>query len=801
MKILLLEDDPNDVELIESVLRQEGFGDQITLATSLHQFQSLLDRGGFDVVLSDYRLPVGSGLDAIRLVRERDPDVPMIVVSGSLGEEQAIETLQHGATDYVLKQRLSRLGPALRRALAEHEERRLRRRAEEQRDRFYSLSIDLFCIAGRDMRLHDVNPACEVTLGWSRDELLAAQAGDVVHPEDLARVAKAAKEIGVGELARNFEIRVRTKGGEWRWFQWAFTADGRDQRVYAVGRDITELKRAQDELADRARRQALLAELGREALRETDLDSLFDRAARLVADGCAADFVGMFELDLDGRSLSLRNGTGWALGHVGRERVASGRASQEGFALETGAPAIVSSWSDERRFPSSALIGAHAIQAGIVVAIPGRDAPFGALGAYSRTRREFSLDDISFLQSVAQVLAEAVERRRYEDALRSTEDQLRHSQRMEALGLLAAGVAHDFNNVLTAILGYTDLASEEDLEVALRKHYLDEVRAAADRAVDLSRQLLAFSRKQVRAPRVLDLSSIARELEPMLHRVIGEDVDLRFELASAPLLVEADPSQLEQVLINLAVNARDAMPQGGELVIETSEAEPDASRPTLGDIGAGRKHFRLAVRDTGSGMDEATLRQAFEPFFTTKPEGRGTGLGLSIVQKVVKQNGGAIQVETAPGRGTTIRVFLPEAVRAPLPSEGHAARELRDGHGESVLVLDDDQPLRGIIVQVLSKHGYNVTEAADIDEARQFATKRSRPFDLLLSDLVLRRGTGPELSSTLASLGRVRHTLLMSGFMSHPIAERWLSEPGEIFLPKPFSQEQLLRAVREALDR
>jgi PAS domain S-box-containing protein len=377
---------------------------------------------------------------------------------------------------------------------------------------------------------------------------------------------------------------------------------------------------------------------------------------------------------------------------------------------------------------------------------------------------------------------------------RALEDRLRQAQKMEAVGQLAGGIAHDFNNLLTAILSSADLLEADLAADDPRRADVAAIRQAAERAAQLTRQLLAFSRQQILQPTLLDLNLLVARLEGLLRRVIPEHVHLETRLAENPALVYADPSQLEQVILNLVVNARDAMPEGGSIGIETELVTLDAGFVAAHPGSTAGPHVRLAVSDTGCGMDPATLARIFEPFFTTKAPGQGTGLGLAVVYGIVKQSGGYIGVESEPGRGSRFQIYLPEAAGSPAPSE--AQREPQDLFGsETVLVVEDDPGVRRLARRSLQRYGYRVLEAANGREAVQVARHHQGPIHLLLTDWVMPEMGGRRSAEQILLDRPELRVLYMSGY------------PGDEgtqglgpFLEKPFTPEVLARKVREVLD-
>jgi two-component system, cell cycle sensor histidine kinase and response regulator CckA len=381
---------------------------------------------------------------------------------------------------------------------------------------------------------------------------------------------------------------------------------------------------------------------------------------------------------------------------------------------------------------------------------------------------------------------------------RSLEEQLRQAQKMEAVGRLAGGVAHDFNNLLTTILGYSELVLGRLAPSDPVRGDLQEVRRAAERAAALTGQLLAFSRKQVLQPKAFDLNEGMRNLEKMLGRLIGEDIELTTQLEPSLGTVIADPGQIDQVIMNLAINARDAMPEGGRLAIETANADldEDYARQHVG-VRPG-PYVMLAVSDTGVGMDAETRERIFEPFFTTKEPGKGTGLGLAMVYGTVKQSGGNIWVYSEPGHGTTFKIYLPRTDAPAMAAEAGAVRS--GGGSETVLLVEDEEPVRRFARRVLESAGYVVIEAPHAEEALRIVSEWTAPIDLLLTDTVMPGMSGPRLASKLRERFPGTKILYTSGYTDAGIAQQGVLDPPAPFLQKPFTPDSLLRKLREALE-
>ncbi|NLH49193.1 MAG: PAS domain S-box protein [Myxococcales bacterium] len=389
-------------------------------------------------------------------------------------------------------------------------------------------------------------------------------------------------------------------------------------------------------------------------------------------------------------------------------------------------------------------------------------------------------------------------RRQAETERTKLEEQLRHSQKMEAIGRLAGGVAHDFNNILTGILGYTEI-----LQLSLQQEdplleHVAEIRRAGEHAASLTQQLLAFSRKQIIIPRLVDLNELVANSQRMLGRIIGEDIELRFVAGPDLAQVKIDPHQVDQILVNLVVNARDAMPSGGQLAIETTNIDLDIQFGHLHpDIEPGR-YIMLSIHDTGHGMDEETKKRIFEPFFTTKEN--GTGLGLATVYGIVKQNGGSISVYSEPGMGSTFKIYLPRVESAPTGEERPVRDKPPTGH-ETILIAEDENMVRSLAKTVLSMHGYKILEARNGGEAFLLCKKHGEKIDLLLTDIIMPNMNGKELYEQLRQLRPDLRVLFMSGYTEKIIAEQGVLDESVNFLPKPFTIESLTKKVRETLDQ
>jgi signal transduction histidine kinase/CheY-like chemotaxis protein len=554
----------------------------------------------------------------------------------------------------------------------------------------------------------------------------------------------------------------------------------------------------------RARLEALV-QVSREVATIQPLESLFERIARTCGELFSTDSVGIRLLDGDELVVAYASGT--ARDVMATERLKIGE-SLSGLVAATGQPLMVTDpATDPRLLPTHRAamerLGYRALLA-VPITIAGRVA--GVLSVPTRQPQGFSPEELELVVAFAGQAGAALHNSRlYEEAQRAyeqlqrTQDQLLQSQKMDAIGRLAGGVAHDFNNLLTIITGQSHLLLRQ-VDAGPVRDGVERISQTADRAADLTRQLLAFSRNQVVQPKVLQLNAIVGDVTPMLQRLIGEDVQLRTAFDPTLANVRADAGQLQQVLMNLAANARDAMPQGGQLTIETANVALDAAYARQHAEVTTGPHVMLAVSDTGVGMDAETRRRIFEPFYTTKETGKGTGLGLATVYGIVKQSGGHIWVYSEPGRGTTFKVYLPAVAdgvdRAPAGASGEPP------HGsETVLLVEDEHQVRQLVRLVLQHHGYTVLEAATPAEALDIATRHDKRIDLLLTDVVMPQMSGRVLADLLAPDRPDMAVLFISGYTATAVVQHGVLDAAKAYLQKPFTPAALARAVRHALDR
>jgi signal transduction histidine kinase/CheY-like chemotaxis protein len=549
------------------------------------------------------------------------------------------------------------------------------------------------------------------------------------------------------------------------------------------------------------RQQQIVADLGSRALAGRDLHDLLERGIRAAVETLEVPFAALLEPMPGSDLLLMRAGIGWREGLIGQLILDGGHGAALAHLLSSGRPVIVEDGRAAHAFGTMSVFAEHGICSGVCVVMPGDLRPAGFLGAYSTEPHRFAEEDAWFLQGIANVLAAAIVRKGAEEGMLQTQARLQSVQKMEAIGRLAGGIAHDFNNLVQAIGGYAEVLLRRLPEHDPLRHSAVEIKKAGDRAAALTRQLLAFSRQQVLQPRVLDLNQVVANVEQLLRRLIGEDVELETELAAELGAVRADAAQLEQVLMNLAVNARDAMREGGTLTIETRNVELSRADQREAFAIVPGPYVLLAVSDTGGGMDAEIRARAFEPFFTTKPAGQGTGLGLSTVYGIVKQSGGYIWLDSEPELGTRVRIYLPR-VQEPVESID-ARRQLAPAvpHGtETLLLVEDEGGVRELITEWMAAHGYAVLTAANGVEALDLAQQFPGRIDMLIADVVMPQMGGPALAARLLPLRPEMKVIYVSGYADEAIGDPDVLSAGAAFLQKPFTLDSLLHLVRETMD-
>ena len=653
----------------------------------------------------------------------------------------------------------------------------------------------------------DWNAQATAIFGWSREEALGRALAETIIPER----DRQAHEQGIREflrsgtgaiLNRRIEIVAKHRNGWELPVELAVSpAKIGDAYIFsAFIRDITDRRRAERRLASQYAVTRVLSEA-------TTLEQAVPKIIQAIGESLEWD-LGVF-WRADKATGVLRCLDQWKAPSVQADSFTLS-TWQQVFNREEGLPGRIwangkSAWLTDVALDPNFPRGVEARQVGFHGAfgfpiLIGSEIE-GVIEFFSRQVRQPDDELLRMVEDIGLKIGQFGERARTEGVLRETEAQLRQAQKMEAVGRLAGGVAHDFNNLLTVIRGYSELLlGRLGPHDAMRKD-MEEVKKAADRASGLTRQLLAFSRRQFIAAKVVDLNALVANMDGMLRRLIGEDiVEICAELDPVAGAIKADPGQIEQVIMNLVVNARDAMPKGGRLTIETRNVTI-GEEVRLDAVGvAPGSYVLLAVCDTGHGMDAETRSHLFEPFYTTKEKGKGTGLGLSTVYGIVKQSGGSIIVESAPDRGTTFRIYFPRVEHEVSEPTG-IVEAIDPTHGrETILLVEDEPAVRGLVHETLRLHGYKVLEARHGIEALLTSAKYAGPIHLLLTDVVMPQMSGPEVAEKILTVRPEIKVLFMSGYPDHPVFDQGGVNRQTGFLPKPFSPPVLVQKVREVLN-
>lgn len=785
IRILMVEDSALDAELITLQLSRAGLPFSVERTWSDQGMRDALASHTFDVILADHVLPGFSGDLALALAGELAPEVPFIFVSGTLTEELAVEALKRGARDYVVKSRLQRLPEAVLRAINEAQERRRLRRVENelheshQRLRLITDSLPaLIAYLDRGHHYRFANQAYVEWHGMAPEDVVGLHARDLIGDEGFQLLQEHFDKVLSGQRV-SFEALTHRRAGPPRHAQVDFVpeldATGTVLGYYAMARDISELKSAQALL--KASNEALERQVNERtsALHrsESRLQALFE-----------SSFQHQNLLTLDGRIIDTNSASLAAILATKDDVRDAIYCESAWFADTEGVPAIVCQAVLDAA-------GGTASRHELELRLPT-----------GRRAFEFSFRPLLDHQGhITAVVSEAVET----TARRQAEEALRQSQKIEAVGQLTGGIAHDFNNILTVIAGnveYAKLLTDRLGDTAGNSaRALENALKGVMRAANVTQRLLAFSRRQPLRNMPVDLNAQVRDMQDMLQRSLGELVQLEMVHNPDVWCVEVDPSQLEASVLNLAVNARDAMPEGGRLVIEVDNAHLDddfsAQNP---DVPPGQ-YAMLRVKDTGHGMSAETMARVFEPFFTTKEVGRGTGLGLSMVYGFAKQSGGHVLLDSTPGTGTAITMLFPRSTAElpqPRQTEQHGLGGYDMQEEATVLVAEDNDDVRAYTVETLRQLGYRVLEAHDGPSAMRLLERTDVSVDLLFSDIVMPGMSGWELAKRALAHKPALRVLFTSGYPRDIDASGAVGRTIPI-LAKPFTRTDLARSIKGAM--
>jgi len=763
LRILILEDVPMDAELMEYELERARIPFASRRVDSRDEFLRELEEFGPDLILSDYTLPRFDGMTALSLARERAPSIPFLIVTGSVNEETAVGCMKAGATDYLLKSNLARIGPAIQAALERARAQAQKTQAEAalaaSERRFRSLvqnSSDLVTILAPDGTILYASDSAQRIVGYSPGELVGTSLLSYLGGDD-ARTVQRLLQTGNGksDSAGPVEFSLRRSDGSPVWLEAVGTNLLNDATIRGIvlnARDVSERKRA-----DRALRES-----------EERYRDLFDHASDLV---CMAAPDG----SLLYVNQAWKHGTGYGEDEISRMQL-----------LDLIHP-------DSRAFYTEVLqrvLTGDRLDHVELIFMPKAGSPITVEGNLSCTFKDGQP------AVVRGIYRDVTERKR-------VEEHLRRAERMQAAGKLAGGVAHEVNNMMTGVIGFSEFLLRSLEEGDARRSDVEEIIKAGTRAADVTRQLLAFTRQQFLQPQVLDVNTVVGDMEKMLRRSLGEGHVLDLQLSSEAGKLRADRGQLEQVLINLVINARDSLTGHGRVTVETGMMVWDeiyAQRHGGVDLPLGR-YVMLAVSDTGCGMDADVQARIFEPFFTTKPVGQGTGLGLSTVYGIVKQSGGYVWVYSELGQGSVFKIYLPVA-EPTLPGElKPEPPRMPVGGSETILIIEDEDMVRNLACRGLKDQGYSVLEACNGIQALQYIKEHPGAIDLVISDVVMPEMGGRELGQLLAQQEPGLPVLYMSGYTGDDVMHRGLLDPGAPFQQKPFTPVGLATKVRWMLDR
>jgi two-component system cell cycle sensor histidine kinase/response regulator CckA len=634
---------------------------------------------------------------------------------------------------------------------------RIRRRLLEREELFHLISnnaADMIAVVDMNGKRIYNSLSYQRVLGYSREELQASSSFEQIHPDDQERVKSAAEEARRSGIGKTLEYRLRHRNGDWLVLESTssviLSEKGEPEKLVIVNRDVTERKRAEEAL----RRS------------ETGFKSVVEDAP-----------YGIYRASAAGRFLQVNPALQKMLGYESTEGLFTKNIATDIFRHAGEYDRLIELLGRSEEIKDVEMEWNRRDSTPITVRVSGR-----------------RVDGENGGPAYFEVFAEDVTEKRV------LEKQLRMAQKMEAIGRLSGGIAHDFNNLLGVIIGYSRVLKRElGASNGLFEHAL-EIEKAGQRAASLTKQLLAFSRQQVLTPAVLNLNTLASDMEKMLPQLLGEDIEVTLALDPQLGNVKADQSQVEQVIMNLAVNARDAMPTGGKLKIATTNVQLDEAYTRLHPGSRVGSYVLLSVTDTGIGMDPATLTHIFEPFFTTKERGKGTGLGLATVYGIVKQSNGYTGVDSTPGKGTSFQIYLPRHTGQSVAEEQeHVSPDMLRG-SETILLVEDSEPLRKLVETFLNSAGYRVFSADSGESALEVSTGIGRQLDLLLTDVVMPGMNGRVLAEHLLPRQPGMKVLYMSGYTDTFIAGHGVLEPGTHLLHKPFTEEVFLRKVREVLD-
>ncbi len=762
LHILLIEDNPGDANLIREMLTEAGdVSFRIEQVPRLSDGLVRLKQDGVDLVLLDLGLPDSQGLDTFRKLIEAEPDMPVIVLTGNNDQKCAVAAVREGAQDFLIKGQISEgvLERAIIYALGRKQAEEDLRLSESKYRSLYDSMMDAYVMVSLEGRIIEFNNAYRKMLGYTSEELLALTyqelTPEIWHAMETVIVEEEIMKRGYSDV---YEKEYRRKDGtvfpvELRAYLFRDRHD-KPVSIWGIARDITP-------------RKAM----------ETSLRESEDRYRRLV--NAVTNHIYTVRIE-HGEQVETEHGAG-CLSVTG---YASGEYKNDpGLWYEMIHP--------EDRAMVTRLTG-ESFSDNVPVPIEHRIIHKTGSIRWVRNTAVPRLDSDGRLVAFDGLIEDITERK-------MVEEQLRQVQRLESLGQIAGGVAHDYNNAIGAIMGFCTLAQMHIGPDSKAGRYLDDILALSERATNITKSLLAFSRKQVIDMKPLELNNTVNIMGKLLLNFIGEDIKLRFSLAEEDLVIMGDSGQLDQVLMNLATNARDAMPKGGDLTISTSQAGLDIEFIRTHGYGTCGKYALLSVADSGSGIDANAKERIFEPFFTTKEIGKGTGLGLSISYGIVKQHNGFIDVYSEPGMGTVFKIYLP-LIEEKAPHISAMEHIPPVGGTETILLVEDEASVRKALRLTLETYGYSVIEAADGNEALDKLISNRDIIKLAIIDVIMPSKNGKETYDAMRKIAPDSKAIFTSGYARDVLSDKQILDEGLEFVSKPVSPRVMLKKIRELLD-
>jgi PAS domain S-box-containing protein len=758
LAILVAEDDGGVNRLIQKSLQREGFSTQ-----GVHSGSDVIARVSENsdiILLLDYMLSDMNGMQVITALAEKGVKVPFIVITGQGDEKTAVEMMKMGARDYIVKSAgLTDILPHIIKRVVNEitREKELvdaQEALKESEDKFKNIfenAMDGLLIADlKEKKFQGCNKMISEMLGYSHEELHTMGVKDIYPGKSLPYVMEQFEKLAKGETRIAQDIPVKRKDGTIFFADIAASPVTIKGETYQIGafRDITKRKMAEDALR----------------FSEEKFSKAFRSSPTLI----------MISTLKDGRLIDV-NDTFLDACEYSRSDVIGHTETELEIWSESGVRNKIVSHLEEHGFINSLETGLRTGTGDILTVLASAE-----------------MIDIENEACILLVILDITERKKLET-------QLLHAQKMDAIGQLAGGVAHDFNNIITAIISYSYLMKNRMDENDPSRDNVDKIISLSDRAAQITHGLLAFSRKQYFEFVPVRINGIIRDIENILSKFITEDIELRTELASEEPTIVADKTQVEQVIINLITNARDAMPEGGALSIKTELTEIDDEFIGLHGFGRRGKYVLLSISDTGTGMDEEIKDKIYEPFFTTKEVGKGTGLGLSIIYGIVKEHKGYIDVLSESGEGTTFMIYLPEIEKV-VNSRQVTSRQSLTGRAETVLIAEDDAPVRDSIREILQNYGYNVIVAENgMDAVNKFREHKDK-IDLTLIDVIMPVMNGKEVYEEIRQMQSDIKVIFISGYTADILSRKQIPDGDIVFVSKPIMPDHLLSKIREVLD-